>query len=252
MKHQVILTLMAALIAFGAGGTSAYGQSEGSGSSDWSYEIAPYFLWAVGLDGEMTVQGSTADMDLSFGDILDELDFMFDFHFEARHANGWGYVIEPMFIKLESEAEGPMGEDITSKTDIAMVEGLVVNRFGSKERPFDLIWGMRYMGIDSSLDFPVLPSVDGDQDWLDGVVGVRFAPKLSERWLLSLRGDIASGGSDFTWQVVALAQVKMSRRTQLAFGYRHMDVDYEDGSGSDLFRFDASLSGPIVGVSINF
>jgi len=235
---------VAVLIAFGVGGTLVYGQTESTGSSDWNYEIAPYFLWAVGLAGEVTVQGSTADVDLSFSDILDDLDFMFDFHFEAHHANGWGYAIEPMFIQLESEAEGPMGGDITSETDIVMMEGLVVNRFGSKERPFDLIWGIRYMGIDSSLDFPVLPSVDGDQDWLDGVVGVRYQPKLSDRWGLSLRGDVATGGSDFTWNAAAVLSAKMSRRTDFVFGYRHMDIDYEDGSGSDLFRFEVAIDRP--------
>ncbi len=195
---------MAALIAFSAASTSVYGQTESSGSSDWTYEIAPYFLWAMGLDGEITVKGSPANVDLSFSDILDQLDFIFDFHFEAQHANGWGYVIQPTFIQLESEVTGPTGGDISSENDIVVLEGLVVNRFGSEKRPFELLWGARYMSISAELDFPILPTVDAEQSWVDGVVGVRFRPKLSKRWDLSLRGDIASGGSDFTWNAAAL------------------------------------------------
>ena len=66
-------------------------------------------------------------------------------------------------------------------------------------------------------------------------------------------GDAAvAGGSDFTWQIALLAFYDMTRHSQLAFGYRHMDVDYEDGAGSTLFGFDAALSGPIVGVNFTF
>ncbi len=65
MKNPAILTLMALLIAFSAVSTSVYGQSESSGSSDWTYEIAPYFLWTMGLDGEITVKGSPANVDLN-------------------------------------------------------------------------------------------------------------------------------------------------------------------------------------------
>ena len=252
MKTRAILTLVAVLIAFGAGGTAAYAQSEGSGSSDWNYSIAPYFVWAMGLDGEITVKGSPGDVDLSFGDILDDLDFMFDFHYEAHHTNGWGYILEPSFFQLDSNGTGPLGGDINVGTDIVLVEALVANTFGTEERPFQLIWGTRYFSMETDFNFSAAPSVGGKKDWLDAVVGMRYLPKLSDRWALSLRGDVGAGGSDFTWQVAALAMVKMSRRTQFAFGYRHLDFDYEDGSGSDLFRFDVAMSGPLLGVNINF
>jgi hypothetical protein len=233
-------------------GAPAPAWAENSGSKNWNYTIGPYFLWALGLDGEVTVKGTTADVDFSFGDILDELDFMFDFHFEAHNTNGWGYILEPTFIQLESEATGPTGGDISSETDIVMFEGLVVNRFGSEKRPFELLWGARYMSISTDLDFPILPTIDAEQSWTDGVVGMRFRPELSERWDLSLRGDIGAGGSDLTWNAAAILSVQMSQRTSFHFGYRYMDVDYEDGDGSDLFQFDASLSGPIFGVNIHF
>jgi hypothetical protein len=232
-------------------GTNAHAQEETSGSKSWQYDIAPYYLWAVGLDGEATVMGSTSDVDVSFSDILDQLEFMFDFHFEARHENGWGYIVEPLFLILESEGSAPAGT-VTVETNIAMLEGMVTNRLGASEHGFNLLWGTRYLRIENEISPVLLPTIEGEQDWLDAVVGLRYAPRLSKKWSLTLRGDVGAGGSDFTWQASALAFVDLSKRTQLAFGYRHLDIDYEDGSGSSLFRFDASLSGPIMGININF
>lgn len=31
---------------------------------------------------------------------------MFSAHFEAHHDNGWGYIIEPLFLDLESTGDG--------------------------------------------------------------------------------------------------------------------------------------------------
>jgi hypothetical protein len=44
----------------------------------------------------------------------------------------------------------------------------------------------------------------------------------------------------------------MSKKLSLAFGYRHLDIDYEDGAGTDLFVMDVALSGPIVGLNISW
>jgi hypothetical protein len=34
--------------------------------------------------------------------------------------------------------------------------------------------------------------------------------------------------------------------------YRYLDVDYEDGSGADLFVYDVATSGPGLGVTFRF
>lgn len=39
---------------------------------------------------------------------------------------------------------------------------------------------------------------------------------------------------------------------QFLFGYRALYQDYKKGSGSGLFEFDATMHGPIVGLSIGF
>ncbi len=244
---------MVALVAVGIllAATPAVAQDDSAGSKNWRYELAPYYLWAAALDGEATLKGQTADVDVSFSDILDDLDFMFSAHFEAHHKNGWGYVIEPLFIDLESKGQTP-GGTLVVETELKFIEGMVINQLADPGRSFELIWGVRYYSFDFEFDFPVALDVGEDESWFDAVVGTRWMTELGEKWILSLRADIASGGSDFTWQASGLAIWKMSKKTSLVFGYRHLDIDYEDGDGADRFALDAAMSGPIAGLNISW
>jgi hypothetical protein len=51
---------------------------------------------------------------------------------------------------------------------------------------------------------------------------------------------------------MALLGYHISERTTLWAGYRHLDIDYDKGSGSELFAMDIAMSGPIVGLEIRF
>ena len=42
--------------------------------SSWSFLITPY-LWAIGIDGSMTVRGNEGDLDMDFSDILGVTNF---------------------------------------------------------------------------------------------------------------------------------------------------------------------------------
>jgi len=35
-------------------------------------------------------------------------------------------------------------------------------------------------------------------------------------------------------------------------GYRYMNMDYENGSGASLFKYDMSMSGPGLGAAFTF
>ena len=66
--------LALAALALLAGATPAAAQSTDLGDTDdrWLVRIAPY-LWATALDGNATVKGIKSDVDVSFGDILEDL-----------------------------------------------------------------------------------------------------------------------------------------------------------------------------------
>ena len=59
-------------------------------ASPWKFELAPY-LWLPAMDGDVTVRGRTADVDLDLGDVfealLDSFKFAFMGRFEAHKGN---------------------------------------------------------------------------------------------------------------------------------------------------------------------
>jgi opacity protein-like surface antigen len=124
----------------------------------------------------------------------------------------------------------------------------------------DLLGGARYTDLEGEVDiegpFGINPSFDASEDWIDPIVGGRITLDLTDKLALRVRGDIGGfdigSGSDLAWNIMAGFGYTLSERTTLWLGYRHLDVDYDDGSGSDLFEYDISMSGPIAGLAIRF
>jgi hypothetical protein len=89
---------------------------------------------------------------------------------------------------------------------------------------------------------------------VDPVIGAIYTWPLSDDWTLNLRGDIGGFGvgSDFAWQGMATLRWQFSPRAALGVAYRYLDMDYEDGTGSNFFKYDMAMSGPAMGVIFTF
>ncbi len=63
----------------------------------WEFKAAPY-IWAVSLDGDMTVKGNTVAVDVNIIDIIKESDSIFalEGYFKARRGD-W----DPIFLAQE-------------------------------------------------------------------------------------------------------------------------------------------------------
>jgi hypothetical protein len=127
----------------------------------------------------------------------------------------------------------------------------------------DLTAGIRYVYMKSVIDIDIEPGAFGlfpsriksttRKDWVDPVIGARTQLALSDRWLLSVRGDVGGFGvgsaSDFSWQVVAGMGYRITDRTTLSAGYRKLDIDYKAGDDAEL---DMTLEGPFAACTIRF
>ena len=230
--------------------------AEESTSDGWQWDLAPLYLWAMSLDGDVAVRGEFSPVDLGFDDILDNLDFAGTVHFEGRQAK-WGFLFDYSLIKLKMEEDAPPmgtfpGGLFVVDMDINMVEVAGTRSFALEHGHVDVLFGARYMDIDNTITPPTpLPTISGAQDWTDAMAGARISARLAKHWSLLLRGDISSGGSDLSWNVSTVFRREW-RRVHLVMGYRLLDVDYKDGAGSTLFVFDAQMAGPIVGVNIHW
>ena len=123
-------------------------------------------------------------------------------------------------------------------------------RFSLGANSLDLIGGIRYYDLEAEITVVgAPPRVDKSQDWVDAMLGARYICNFTDKWSFMARGDIGFGGSDLTWNLAGLFEYQPWKHVSLLAGYRYMDIDYEDGSGADLFKYDVSMYGPLLGVN---
>jgi hypothetical protein len=220
-------------------------------SDGWVHSIALYLL-AAGLDGTVTAKGIEADFDASFSDILENLEMgaMVAYRGETeRHA----LTLDTIYMGLGADGDiGPATVDVD--VDELVVE---IDWCWRIDPTTDVFVGARYWGISTDLELSGPgpdASVDADEEWIDPLIGARHTLPLAEDWSLTLRGDVGGFGvgSDFSWQAVARVNWQMTQSSLLAFGYRVVAVDYEDGSGTDEFRYDVTTSGFLAGIAFTF
>jgi hypothetical protein len=87
--------------------------------------------------------------------------------------------------------------------------------------------------------------VESDGMW-DGVVGIKGDFHLDDKWYLLCYGDIGTGDTDLTWQIIGGVGYRYSRFDVVA-GYRHMAWEFDDAVFDDL-----DVSGPFVGALFSF
>lgn len=265
LNRRLSIALATALISFTLSLSTAYGQAVSPPSNDWTYHVVPY-LWLFGLNGDVNVKGIDAELDVAFSDVIENLDFAGMIHLEA-HNGTWGVYLNPIYGALSIEGEvGPI--DLDAETELTIIEFGGLYRVGEwalgsgKDRivRVDIELGGRYWSLENELDAAVAlgigpgfaTTVKQDDDWIDLIGGVRIQALLTDKASFLLNANIGGGGSDFSWNLTALGGYQFTDLFTLWAGYRLLDVDYEDGSGSDKFALDAQLGGPIIGFDFRF
>jgi hypothetical protein len=236
-------------------------QGAEAASDEWEFTVAPY-AWMAGIDGDIAIRGQKADVDVSFGDILDNVDFAFMLHTEARKGK-WGFFFQPEYLKVSSDEKlGPrrnINVDVEIETWIVEFGGFYrAGLWGGNRSYLDLLLGGRYWNLSTEMDvsIPVIGIAvdrDSDIDIIDPFVGLRFRTYLTDKVLLSLRGDIGGFGisdstSDVTWQAIGLFGYDISERSTIFAGYRGLGIDYDE----DDIGLDLSFHGPIIGFAYRF
>ena len=238
-------------------------------TDEWQFFIAPY-LWFVGLNGDLAVNGQGASVDASFGDIWDQLDFAFQIHAEAMKGK-YFFFIDETYMKLSIDQEIDPGFPVPVGGNVDIEVKMNTLEFGggyriSAPKPqvpvyFDLYAGGRWwiVDLDQKIKFNNLPdqSTDQNEQWVDLFVGARMIALLTENLIATVKTDI--GGFDFgfsskfTWNIIANLGWDTGWNGFTPFlGWRTMYVDYEDGSGSDFFQYNVWMNGIQAGLGFRF
>ncbi len=224
---------------------------ESESENDWRFSLAPYY-WAVGLDGDLTLDGQEIEGDGDSNGFPGELSLSgFLGHFEARKGP-WAFALSPVFVNVEIDGEDTPPTNTDLEVSGAIVEGFAARALGAG---WDALGGVRYYSIDAQVDLSVggvpQPDLDADKSWIDPIVGVRYERPFAEDWAFHARADVGGFGvgSEFAWNALVLVDYRLSSYARLFLGYRALDFDFADGSGSDRVEYDLRLWGPLIGVS---
>jgi hypothetical protein len=265
--------------AFAAGLVSSPVQAEDAApaAAPWKFSVTPY-AWAISLNGKAGVAGKTADVDVSFSDLLKHLDGGVMLDLELRKGR-FALMSNSVYAKLEDDSSNLQGRLKIDTTANVLWQGLAAtyrvgtwqlaefDRAGPLSVAVDPYAGIRYTYLDTELkgklDLPDLGvnakrTADSDQNWVDPIVGLRTIWTLGDRLSLLAAGDIGgtSENSDYSWQAIGLVGYRFglfgTNNANLLAGYRALHQKYEDGNGRNQFEWDMTLHGPVVGLTLTF
>ncbi|MGU3574960.1 hypothetical protein ACLBWZ_05500 [Brucellaceae bacterium C25G] len=229
---------------------------------NWSLLVTPY-MWASGLKGNISPfkRAPSIDVEKKFSDIIKDLNFGGFVDIRGRYED---FIVagDLMYINTTDV------QNIGSLPYIGNVQGLSASvdssqftatlkggyRIYSDETlSLDVLGGVRIWHISNDVTIRYQNFSESHKEsfsWVDPVVGLRalinFTPSLS----LQLQGD--GGGFDVgskkTFQGLATLNYAFAKHFSVSAGYKYLHVDYNSGG----HVFDATLKGPVLGLTYRF
>ena len=263
MRYKTFLSLCV-LVCCLLGTVPAAAQTNATApQSDFHWTVAPY-AWLTGLYGTVGAKGFDTSVDASFADLSKYLNMAAMVHLEGIYGDRAGLFTDFNYALLGDQASGKRvsldGKTSLILTDIAAfyrVGRFPLGQAGNADVTFDLLGGVRIWNLALKLNGD---SARGGRDvyasrtWADPIVGARAEFHFAKSWLLSLRGGVGgfSVSSTLTWDTTAALGYTFWEHGTVLVGYRAVGDNYNTGSGRSAFKFDATLSGPILGVAFTF
>jgi len=234
----------------------AVAQSQAEG---WRHSLSVYG-WFTGVESRVATPLGKVETELSFADVVEDLDVGFFAAYSARNGP-WGVFVDLNYSALTSVEPTPFGvafEEgrVESTLTIASAVGTYAVYEDATTR-IDIAGGLRAYRLELDTRLVGVPGIrdrtfSTSESWVDPVVGVRARTELSDTWFLDAAADVGGFGigdaSDLSWQAYAGVGYRLNERWSFIGGYRHLSIDTEiDGADVDL-----SLSGLLLGATFAF
>jgi len=273
MKNKV--TLILCFLVFVLGALPAYSQNAplpGAGSNistteskpafangnTWEFRLIPY-AWLIAMDTKATIRNHTVDSKISFSDILRDMNFAGQVHFEAQKGK-LGFFLDPTYLKLSQNGTLRDGRDIRLQVEQWLVEfggtyqlgKWPLEDKGKRSITVDALGGGRFWHLHANLDTSSNFNPSKTAQWVDPIIGARLKADVTERLLFNIQGDVGgfSVGSDFSWNALGVFGYRFTKDITGLIGYRALYVDYKTGTSS--IRYNVTIHGPIMGLSFSF
>lgn len=216
----------------------------------WNYSAALY-VFASGLEAEMA---NGAKIDMSFSDIMDNLDMTFMGNFSAQKGK-WTFGSDFIYLKMGDKPNTPLPPPLgigTTLTNVQIKSWIVTPTVAyrimeSEKLDLDVLAGARYLKMEPTIGTDVLGDHTDSGSVTDGIVGLRGKYDLDGKWYMPFQFDIGTGDTDTVWQAFAGVGYEYESFDLIA-GYRHLEWDFDSGE----VMKDLSMSGPIIGAKFKF
>ena len=238
--------------------------------NSWQFEATAY-LHASKITGDAGVRTVDAEIDVSFSDILENLDFGAMGYLAGRNEK-WSFVVDALYMKLSDENSFAASTVIPASASLevvleqTMVEGFVgrrilTGRIDNTPYRVDVMGGFRYNRISGELDatasilgLTTSASRSRTIDWVDPIIGLRGEIWPTGKLKLFSWFDYGGFGvgADSTWQALIGGSYYFENGLSLILGYRAFAFDYEEGSGTNRIKLDLTYSGPMIGLGYRF
>ena len=235
-------------------------------ASGWSWSLTPYaWLTEVNLDVNVNEQ-RVIDGQVDFKDLLDDTDFALMIHLEGRRGKH-GLFADLYTVDLGDEPRIiqrpnlPFPIQAESDLELTIIELGGVYYPGGEGGKFGIAYGVRMIDADQEIDILLvggLPTdrrvVDVTSTLYDGLLGVRYRTTYDSGWSFAFWGDVAAGGTDFTWSAAGVVGYDFGQRDQYAirFGYRALEFQFEEDAQRAKVETDLTMSGPVLGFTFRF
>ncbi len=213
-------------------------------AQEWDFELAPY-LWAAGIDGELSVGQRTGEFSVGFDEIVNVLDGAIILRFEGRRGkHGFFSDIVSMQLDPDTGRDG-IGGPIGAEIETLILEG---GYFYQLTPDLAVEIGATYWDFETSLIPPNLPVAKSASNWTDVQLGGRYVAELGERWESVTRLNVASGGSEFVLGFDQSFKREFANGDHLLLGFRVLNTEYEKNGplGRDI-GIDATFAGMTIG-----
>lgn len=253
----------AALIAGLAGAATA----QTSVDDRWSVTVSPY-VWATSLDGNVTMAGHKAPVDVSASDAFDQLESLVMGDVEVRRGR-WAGFVDYQYSKT-NEGVALMGVPAELGTRSTTVSGGVLYRlvddplggrtaFGDvRSFRVEPLVGARWSKLRADLNTP-LGAVQKGAEWTDLLLGLRVEGDVSEHWTLRAQAEAGGLGDDrhsLSWQALASYRTPLGGgggAVSVNAGYRLLYQNYEqDDFTGQRFDWKVTRHGPVLGLSLTY
>lgn len=240
-----------------AAAANAHAQDAPDGG--WHFLVEPYAMFP-NMKGETGIGNlPPVHVDEDPQDIFDNLQMGAMLFIEARNDN-WAFSSDVLFMDLAADIE-PATLITGGKAEVSQL-GWEIAAMRRLAPWFELGLGATYNKIDADVDIDVLGIIGPNytlsggltEEWIDPTIVARAAMPFGEQWFFQARANLGGfgAGSDLVWQLQADVGYRPSQKWRFTFGYRVIDIDYDQGRDSGRFVYDIRTFGPVLRLGYRF